>query len=230
MNMEEYLKVKDFTYLEYCDYLQAKYGIGLADYMTKSFNPNPKCKRTKEGLVAHHKKEDTDIWLCKKEFAKLHPIEWQSKENIVYCDYLEHLLLHVLICKYPSTEASACTPVGIGGILAFIVPELNDVYSGWVSDLQWQRNCHDRIIADKDVYFAILKQLMITGRIFDVEQLCRSYNESIFNGRFWDGSKNAQLYEEIKYLNNEDSNKHNNKKRKSHKKNRVLKLIKTLLK
>lgn len=59
MNMIEYLKVKDYTYSEYCDYLQSKYGIGLADYMTKSFNPNPKCKRTKEGLIAHHKEEDT---------------------------------------------------------------------------------------------------------------------------------------------------------------------------
>lgn len=36
MNMEEYTHVKDFTYLEYCDYLQKKYGVGLSDYMTKS--------------------------------------------------------------------------------------------------------------------------------------------------------------------------------------------------
>lgn len=52
MNMIEYLKVKDYTYSEYCDYLQSKYGIGLADYMTKSFNPNPKCKRTKEDTTS----------------------------------------------------------------------------------------------------------------------------------------------------------------------------------
>ena len=56
MNMVEYLKVKDFTYLEYCDYLQSKYGIGLDDYMTKTFNRKSKCSRTKEGLLAHHKK------------------------------------------------------------------------------------------------------------------------------------------------------------------------------
>lgn len=28
MHMDEYLKVKDMTYLQYCDYLQSKYGIG----------------------------------------------------------------------------------------------------------------------------------------------------------------------------------------------------------
>ncbi len=104
MDMSEYQKVRNLTYLEYCDYLQDKYGIGLADYMTKSYNMNPKCKRTKEGLIAHHKKEDTMIMLSTKAFAQICPFEWQKKENIVYCDYLEHLLLHVLICKYPSNE------------------------------------------------------------------------------------------------------------------------------
>ena len=36
MNMEEYTQVKNFTYLEYCDYLQKKHGIGLSDYTAKS--------------------------------------------------------------------------------------------------------------------------------------------------------------------------------------------------
>ena len=48
MNLQEYEKVKDFTYLEYCDYLQKKYGIGLSDYMTMSWNKNNKVTRTKE--------------------------------------------------------------------------------------------------------------------------------------------------------------------------------------
>ena len=49
MNLQEYEKVRDFTYLEYCDYLQQKYGIGRGNYMTKSWNKNPKVSRTKEG-------------------------------------------------------------------------------------------------------------------------------------------------------------------------------------
>ena len=55
MKFEEYEKIKDFTYLEYCDYLQNKYGIGIDDFMTKSWNKNAKVTRTKEGLLAHHK-------------------------------------------------------------------------------------------------------------------------------------------------------------------------------
>ncbi|WP_256365363.1 hypothetical protein [Candidatus Methanomassiliicoccus intestinalis] len=42
MKLAEYEKVKDYTYLEYCDYLQDKYGIGLCDYMTQSWNKNTK--------------------------------------------------------------------------------------------------------------------------------------------------------------------------------------------
>ena len=140
--------------------------------MTKSYNPNPKCKRTKEGLLSHHKKEDTMILLSTKEIAEQFPFEWQSKENIVYCDYLEHLLLHVLICKYPSNDKIDFVDVGIGGVIAFLVPELNDLYSGWRTNQIWRRNCHNRVLSDKDVYLAILKQFIIIEKSnpdFDID-------------------------------------------------------------
>ena len=40
MKIAEYEEVKGMTYDAYCDYLQTKYGIGRADYMTRSFNKN----------------------------------------------------------------------------------------------------------------------------------------------------------------------------------------------
>lgn len=201
MNMSEYQQVKGFTYLEYCDYLQAKYGIGRADYMTKSYNPNPKCKRTKDGLVAHHKKEDTMVMLATKEVAQLCPFEWQSKENIVYCDYLEHLLLHVLICKYPANNKPDFVCAGIGGVVNFITPELNDLYSGWTTNQAWRKNCHNRVLEDKDVYLAILKQFIDVEKSnpnFEINMLCRSYNQQY---GLWDDEKNEDLYAKIKELN-----------------------------
>ncbi len=201
MNMSEYLIVKDFTYLEYCDYLQRKYGIGLDDYMTKSYNPKAKCKRTKEGLLAHHKKEDTEPLLSTKKFAMMWPFEWQSKENIVYCDYLEHLLLHVLICKFPADKNNNF--VGLGGIVDYIVPELNDLYSGWETDQAWRKNCHDKVKADKNVYMEILKQFIENEKDdgnFDISiLLCRSFNERFGNG-IWSNKQNSKLYKEIKAL------------------------------
>lgn len=197
--MSEYLLVKDFTYLEYCDYLQKKYGIGLDDYMTKSYNPKPKCKRTKEGLLAHHKKEDTMILLSTRGVAMMCPFEWQSKENIVYCDYLEHLLLHILICKYPS-EKAIDPNVGFGGVVTFIVPELNDFYSGWETSQSWRKICHDKIKDDKAVYMKMLSQFLEIekdDKDFDVSFLCRSYNQQY---GLWDGKQNNKLYQEIQAL------------------------------
>ncbi len=157
MNLTEFEQVKGMTYIEYCDYLQKKYGIGRADYMTKSFNKNPKVSRTADGLFAHHKAEDKMIMLSTKTFAEMCPFEWQKKENIVYCDYLEHLLLHVLICKYPSPEKLPIADVGIGGVVNFLVPELNDLYSGWIPSQRWRLNCYNAIKDDLEVYLAILE-------------------------------------------------------------------------
>ena len=200
MNISEYQKVKGLTYLEYCDYLQLKYGIGLTDYMTRSYKPNPKCKRTKEGLVAHHKKEDTMIMLSTKEVAQMCPIEWQLKENIVYCDYLEHLLLHVLICKYPAKDMEDFICVGIGGVVNFIVPELNDLYSGYIANQAWRQNCHSKVSADEGVYLSILKQFIDIVKYnpnFKIDMLCKSFNQTY---GLWDNKKNERIYNKIKSL------------------------------
>lgn len=200
MDMKEFVKVKEMTYLEYCDYLQTKYGIGLADYMTRSFNKNSKCTRTSEGLIAHHKAEDKMIMLSTKAFAEMCPYEWQLKENIVYCDYLEHLLLHVLICKYPSPDKLPIADVGIGGVVNFIVPELNDLYSGWVTKQKWRLNCHKRVEKDKDVYLAILKlfiEHVKRERNINENVLHTSFNEE-FGG--WSRNNNRKLYAEIDNL------------------------------
>ena len=197
MNMHEYGQVKDMTYDEYCAYLQDKYGIGLSDYMTKSFNKNPKVTRTKDGLFAHHKMEDRMIMLSQPEIAKMCPFEWQSKENIVYCDYLEHLFLHILICKYPSAEKVEIAKVGIGGVINFLVPELNDIYSGWEPNAAWKKNCVDKVKNDKEVYLILMERFIsenIKDAFFDIEKLFRSYNEQFGT---WDSDKNFEINDAI---------------------------------
>ena len=81
MDLLEYEKVKQYNYLEYCDYLQNKYGIGLSDYMTKTWNKNPKVTRTNEGLLAHHKYEDHAIMLSNKNFAIKNPFASSEPER-----------------------------------------------------------------------------------------------------------------------------------------------------
>ena len=200
MNLTEYENVKNLTYLQYCDYLQKKYGIGTSNYMTKSWNKNQKVTRTKDGLLAHHKYEDHAIMLSTKEFAMQNPFEWQLAKNIVYCDYLEHLFLHILICEYPAEGHNAQEAVGIGGVINFIVPELNDFYSGWQSNQAWRKTCLDAIKNDKIVYLELLKRFIAFYKdnpAFSLNLLFTSFNEPF---GLWSRQKNQKLYDEIKNL------------------------------
>lgn len=200
MNIQEYNNVKNLSYLEYCDYLQKKYGIGLCDYMTKSWNKNQKVTRTKEGLIAHHKFEDHAILLANKEHAMQNPYDWQLAKNIVYCDYLEHLLLHILICEYPAEDQNENEAVGIGGVVNYLVPELNDFYSGWQTNQAWRLNCHNLIKDEKQVYLTLIKRFKDLWKDypeFKVEFLLTSFNEPF---GLWSSKQNQNLYEEIKKL------------------------------
>ncbi|MBE6667226.1 MAG: hypothetical protein E7607_02825 [Ruminococcaceae bacterium] len=199
MNLNEYLQVKDYDYIEYCDYLQKKYGIGLCDYMTKNWNKNKKISRTKEGLYAHHKYEDHAIMLSDPIFAKNNPYEWQQKQNIVYCDLLEHLFLHILICENPSRNKNQHENVGFGGVVNLIAPELNDVYSGWITSQEWRKKCHSMVIDDENVYLLLLKRFkeFYNYNPFIIKQLCSSFNAPL---RIWSEKNNRKIYKKIKKL------------------------------
>ena len=200
MNMEEYLNARTMTYLQYCECLQTKYGIGTADFFSKNFRKNQKVTRTKDGLYAHHKMEDRVADLGKPEIAMLCPYEWQTKENIVYCDLLEHLLLHVLICKYPRQIEKIGDVklglVGYGGVV-IIAGELNDLYSGWKTAQEWRMNCHRKVENSKKVYLAILQQFL------ENEKQNIEVNSTLlhcsFNAPFglWSHDRNKKIYAEI---------------------------------
>lgn len=206
MNLCEYNKIKNLSYLEYCNYLKKKYGKATDDYMTASYNKKAKISRTKEGLYCHHIKEDEAIMLSTKEYAIKHPFEWQKADNLVYCDLLEHMLLHILICEehMPKTEedlmllVSKLEVVGIGGILNFFIPELNDYYSGWRASQAWQQNCQKHLIGNKDVYLALIKRTKQLNNYpcYREEKLYSSFG--FLAG--WDKAKNEPLYEELRRL------------------------------
>ena len=192
MNLEEYNKIKDLNYMEYCDYLQEKYGIGRADYMTKGFNKQPKCSRTKDGLWAHHKFENLYTNLSKKDFAMDLPLEYQLAKNIVYCDFLEHFLLHTLII-----EDSNYKNVGIGGII-FIAPDLNDFYSGFNTSQEWKKKSYEIVKNDEDVYLTLVKRFLTNCSKKEKKTRLLMVLRSFNAGDVWDEKKNERIYNEIK--------------------------------
>lgn len=197
MDLKEYNKVKNLTYLEYCDYLQNKYGIGLGPYFKENWVKNPKITRTKEGLFAHHKYEDHAIMLSTLEYAKNNPYEWQLPENLVYCNYLEHLLLHILICQYPAKNKNKHENVGYGGVVNFLVPELNDVYSGFMPVTGWKIKPYSVIKDHKDVYLQLIKKfknIMKYDPNFTPLCLLSSWP---YNKDLWSINNNLKLFNEI---------------------------------
>ena len=213
MNMEEYQKVKNLNYLEYCDYLQGKYGIGRADYMTKSFNKNQKVSRAKEGLYAHHKMENEYPCLSEKIMAKRFPWECQAKENIVYCDELEHLYLHILIAEISSTNSHRRF-FDLSDAVQIMISNLFDVYSGYEAKVGWKRSCDDKVREDKDVFFELVKRT-VEGNLrrgsFILGDILFFPECDWANSKYWDKTKNAQVYEEVaSYLSNTSWNVVNN--------------------
>lgn len=139
------------------------------------------------------------------------PIDYQKKERLVYCDYLEHLYLHALILKYPSKNKYPGAGLTLGGLFGFLIPALNDAYSGALKGTtgrSWEAKCIDKIINDKDVYFAILSYIIEhyshTGSF---DSYIRFYMDDVglFGTRSsdpnkWSLANNAKIFIEINSL------------------------------
>ena len=169
MNISEFNKIQKYNYDEYCAYLQKKYGMPKKDYGSKDI------VRTSEGLFIHHIKEDIAISLSHRELAKKSPVEYQKKENLCYCDYLEHLWLHFLIVKFPNPKANKDENQGIGGIVNFIGPELCDRFGKNLKTYkEYQDNCFNLIKEDEDTFKKML--LFLAEIIFELNDRQAKYD------------------------------------------------------
>ncbi len=135
MNKQEIQYEFNMNYLELCDYLKAKYGTINEPFFVNANckTPNRNIKRSNEGLFIHHIKENEGADLTKTENAKYYGYEFQQGNNLVYCNLLEHLILHYKITnEYFSCESAKKTKslLGIGGLIQ-IIYDLNDLFDGY---------------------------------------------------------------------------------------------------
>ncbi|MDV3194932.1 MAG: hypothetical protein Q8881_01560 [Sweet potato little leaf phytoplasma] len=86
------------TYNQIIEILLDKYGEVLGNYFLNRTctQINEYIKRSSEGLQIHHIKENEMKGLSNPEFAQQAPFSYQMGYNLVYCNLLEHFLLH---CK-----------------------------------------------------------------------------------------------------------------------------------
>lgn len=152
------------TYEEQCSYLQNKYGLPKRNYFA-----NKECKskvkansRTAEGLVLHHNAEILGNGgnLGQPQLARLHPFEYQLRENLSYCNYIEHLLLHLKInvrsqseFRYPFEIKYFFNSLGF----FWIANDINALYKDNGSEVPWRQNCYNAIKDNYSDYVSILK-------------------------------------------------------------------------
>ena len=99
MNSEEVYKECQLPYEELVEYLLKKYGPATCDYYLNDvdYNIDHRISRLNEGIYCHHIDEDKANLLSEPRAAAKAPYEWQKKERLVYCNLLEHLILHLKI-------------------------------------------------------------------------------------------------------------------------------------
>ena len=142
MNLQEYNKVKDLSYNSYCEYLLTKYGPVPYEYGNKKNRPG------KEGLFIHHMDEDKVSSLCSKENQDIYP-HFQESDRLVYANYLEHALLHILIGE----ETAGNRNLGLHGANLFIIPGLRSCFdNGKINNPKWPSIYYDLVKDNKDVF------------------------------------------------------------------------------
>ena len=201
------------TYNEYINQLKEKYGNVPGDYFytiskgkTKGqLAKNKSITRGKDGLYIHHVYEcyflglsDPTMYLLQSVNSDTKIKDAQKAENLVYCNLLEHLILHIKIAlEYNRGQEQ----VGID----FITGDLNRLYEvGDQNQIEtlynapnqkWKQVVYSTIKDDYDIYVMLCK-IIINDLGISKDIVC---NVTFYNTRY------QKLYKD---LGNVSSGKH----------------------
>lgn len=167
MERAEFYKELEMNYKQLVEYLLNKYGPSKYDYFIKDNfkSKNTKVSRTKEGLFCHHIDEDKAIMLSDPSHAKNNPFSYQKADRLVYCNYLEHMLLHLKIIEGPlNKDANIGELPGLGGIVNYLAPELNGFYTGYEIQRDYLKTAFSLVEENLDEYIVILKRLLLISQ------------------------------------------------------------------
>lgn len=117
--LDYYKPLLDFTYDELVDYLLIEHKEVKDNYFNQvSYEQKLKSKdkikqiskgnyaKSSEGLYCHHIYENEEPSLSHPPtlWEKQLPYKYQEKEHLVYCDLIEHVILHALIAREYSSQ------------------------------------------------------------------------------------------------------------------------------
>lgn len=99
MTLIELEKELSMPYDDLVLYLTSKYGPVSGNYFISedNYSRNRNNVRSSDGLYCHHIMEKKAENLSNINYAIKNPFEWQLAKNLVYCNLIEHLILHLKI-------------------------------------------------------------------------------------------------------------------------------------
>ena len=186
------------TYAELVHHLLQKYGPAREDYFLNEgcYSKNKRIMRTKEGLICHHIDEDKAIMLCNDEYAKNNPFSYQKADRLVYCNILEHFLLHIKIAEEPRNyKANDNELPGIGGAANIICRQINDYYNGYEFSREWQVTQMSVLEGRFEDYIKLLQYL------WDIVKQSSEYKNFISKEHLscgWKGNMVKKVYEQLR--------------------------------
>lgn len=156
--LDAYISLLNLSYEQAVEKLLLKYGAARHDYYkeksyTRFLNGEIKnitrgdYKRTQEGLYCHHIDEFEFENLSNKDFIQSYkyPFYRQKKDRLVYCDLIEHLILHTLIIKETDGER------GFTGYITFLRPMVNEWYIDKKNPKpEWMKICKEKSYLQTD--------------------------------------------------------------------------------
>lgn len=167
--IQYYYRLLNGTYEKAVKSLRRKYGEAKDDFFREnSYNrflnnetkkiTKGKYSRTSEGLYCHHISESNNLNLSNEDYIinYRYPFKLQVKSELVYCDLIEHLILHTLIAKETNQE------FGFPGYRAYLYPQVIDWYiDKQIPKPQWMKNCYKTSFLNEDDAKKILAETQV---------------------------------------------------------------------
>ncbi len=154
-------KKLSMSYEKFVKYLIEEHGPVTGDYFKNEDcrSKNTSIARGREGLFVHHVREDIEPLLSGPVMARMKPFEFQKAENLVYCDILEHLMLHILLLPIRTNELDAVLMQTNMG-LRLIYEQINDCFFGIDQANRFRKAVMDSLEGQFDAYIATLTFLL----------------------------------------------------------------------
>ncbi|WP_342255477.1 hypothetical protein [Spiroplasma endosymbiont of Poecilobothrus nobilitatus] len=145
-------KILKLSYEEYWNYLIKKYGKVNGDYFltTEMKSINNKIKKGNAGLCIHHIDEDKAIMLSTPEFARKSPFNYQKSDRLVYCNLLEHLILHTKIYFLNQNEFPS-------RFVLNYISQLINIYNGKQYRKKYYKKIAEIVLPEKENFIEYLK-------------------------------------------------------------------------